>query len=187
MPHLASTPPSQTTSKLDPKEEHAKKVVKHLQEGSRLKKTDPKDALRIYTDMARWIPLAIDPFIVFGNVIYAALEQSNESNEELLAQYQAILKLEPRLENVLQCLNEDPAQLDNFIKEIEDAMNGARTDNTSSLKPAILKYVLKDPDANLHPKVPETGSKACRAFRHPVFARHLCPIKKLSNFDRNPE
>ncbi|KAG6877070.1 hypothetical protein C0992_010964, partial [Termitomyces sp. T32_za158] len=110
-----------------------------------------------------------------------------EDTSILLTSYQAILKIEPRLENVLEHINEDPTRLDHFIKKIEDAMNGARTDNTSSLKPAILKYILNNPDANLDPKVPETGTKASRAFRHPVFARHLCPIKKLTIFDRDPE
>ncbi|KAG6872012.1 hypothetical protein C0995_013928 [Termitomyces sp. Mi166 len=41
-------------------------------------------------------------------------------NLELLEHYQAILKLEPCFENVLQCLNEQPeqsTQLDSFIKE----------------------------------------------------------------------
>ncbi|KAG6874522.1 hypothetical protein C0995_010435 [Termitomyces sp. Mi166 len=109
---------------------------------------------------------------------------------ELLEYYQAILKLKPRLENVLQCLNEQPeqlTQLDSFIKEIETAISDAQTDNTSSLKPTIIKYILTDPDANLEPKVPDTGTKACQAFQHLVFACHLCPIKKLALFDCNPQ
>ncbi|KAG6858326.1 hypothetical protein C0995_000764, partial [Termitomyces sp. Mi166 len=139
--------------------------------------------------MAQWIPLSINPFIVVGNVIYAGLEQSKDEDPELLEHYQAILKLEPHLENVLQCLNKQHkqlTQLDSFIKEIETAISGAQTNNTSSLKPVIIKYILTDPDANLEPKVPDTGTKACQAFQHLVFACHLCPIKKLALFDCDP-
>ncbi|KAG6804744.1 hypothetical protein H0H92_002765, partial [Tricholoma furcatifolium] len=70
---------------------------------------------------------------------------------------------------------------------LEKAIWSARVDDTSSLKSKVLAYTLPNPLRDeLQPKIPETGSKACRGFHHRDLGRLLCPSNKLTAFDADP-
>ncbi|KAG6859428.1 hypothetical protein C0991_000706 [Blastosporella zonata] len=138
---MSSTSSPSSTSSNNENRAHSKAVLKSLQNGgSKMPKKNL--ALRTYTSLAHWIPLGIDMFIDFSLTIYAAIDPSDEPDEELLSTYEAICTLEPRITDILKYLNKDPDQLTSFIRECEEAINGARSDDTTSLKPAVVTYVL---------------------------------------------
>ncbi|KAG6896814.1 hypothetical protein C0992_005914 [Termitomyces sp. T32_za158] len=174
---------------------HAQEVLRDLKNGI-ISKSEARNGLQVYIEMARGIPLLISPFVDIGSVLLAGMgyseeeeqnEQFNSDKEELLFLYDKIVDLQPYIEDVLEGLSDDPSQLRHFIKKLENASNSAKTDDTSSLKPAIIRYLPKDPDNEVKPRFPPTGTKAVRGFRNLTTARHLCPIKKLAEFDANPQ
>ncbi|KAG6906098.1 hypothetical protein DXG01_015939 [Tephrocybe rancida] len=137
--------------------------------------------------MARWIPLAIDPFIDLGAVLIAGMEQSDECDDETLFLYDDILQLRLTIEAVLSALEAELHQMGRFIKKLEAAVNSAKTDDTSSLKKDIIKYLMEKTDEEIKPRIPTGGLKVYRGFTNPVTARHLCPSKMLQKFDADPE
>ncbi|KAH0584589.1 hypothetical protein H2248_010123 [Termitomyces sp. 'cryptogamus'] len=57
-----------------------------------------------------------------------------------------IISIQPKLEDVLEALSEDPSELQRFIKHLKKTINSAKTNDTSSLKSAISQYVKEDPN-----------------------------------------
>ncbi|KAJ6552168.1 hypothetical protein B0H10DRAFT_2126112 [Mycena sp. CBHHK59/15] len=69
-----------------------------------------------------------------------------------------------------------------ICKQIAKGMEGARADDTSTLKYRIGNWVMKDPkEEALHPALPVSKSKAHRGLAHPVFASYLTPIEWADN------
>ena len=59
-----------------------------------------------------------------------------------------------------------------------------------AVKHVCLTYVpldMQDKDQALVPSIPKTEDKSSRGFNHPQIARLLCPCKRLSEFDADPE
>jgi hypothetical protein len=62
----------------------------------------------------------------------------------------------------------------------------SRNEDTSMLKKEATNWMLLDLDGDRWPgRIPT--SKADRGFNNPVTARHLTLVKKLREFDANPE
>ncbi|KAG6825234.1 hypothetical protein H0H87_009965, partial [Tephrocybe sp. NHM501043] len=59
-------------------------------------------------------------------------------------------------------------------------------DDTSSLKKAVIEYVMEKVDKHIKPHIPPGGLKVFHGFGNPVTAHHLCPSKMLQRFDANP-
>ena len=72
-----------------------------------------------------------------------------------------------------------------LIQLTSGAVSG-RSDDTGGLKYDGLNYVMDDPTTPLTPSLTGTFSKAGRGCHHPVLARLICPINKLSEYDDDP-
>ncbi|KAG6894117.1 hypothetical protein C0992_007447 [Termitomyces sp. T32_za158] len=168
-----------------PSQSHADKVISDLKNGAvklSSSKRKNEEGIGIYTTIACWILLSVDPFIDISSVLLAGMEQGEECDDATLQLYDIIVSLEPKLEEVLQALYEEPSQLQQFMKHLEATINSAKTNDTSSLKSAIGRYVSPDSEGVLFPE-----TKAARGFRNWLTARYLCPIKRLAEFDADPE
>jgi hypothetical protein len=70
------------------------------------------------------------------------------------------------------------------------AANGARTDDTGSLKLIGLDYVLKDPlKDKIEPPIPRSrhSTKADRGWNNQTIARLFCPARSVTEFDADPQ
>lgn len=63
---------------------------------------------------------------------------------------------------------------------------GARSDDTQKLAGPILELIVFEEGAII-PPVPFEDKVAKRGFQHPMFARLLCPVEMLRDFDADPE
>lgn len=71
--------------------------------------------------------------------------------------------------------------------QLATTSNDARSEDTGSLRYAILSYIPKDVRKDtLEPPLLTDDSKALRGFHHPMTARLLCPMRLISDFDANP-
>ena len=69
-------------------------------------------------------------------------------------------------------------------------MSDQRSMDLGVVKHACLTYVpldMQDKDQALVPSIPKTEDKSSRGFNHPQIARILCPRKRLSEFNTDPE
>lgn len=57
-----------------------------------------------------------------------------------------------------------------------DGINSARGDDTSSLKSAIVKYILEDTRQTIDPAI-LANNKSDRGWNHPLTAELLCPLE----------
>jgi hypothetical protein len=69
-----------------------------------------------------------------------------------------------------------------MTKKVSDA----RSDDCGSLRQAILGYVTAHLKAPIFPMIPSNSKTGIRGFNHPIFARLLCPIELLEDFNSNP-
>jgi hypothetical protein len=75
--------------------------------------------------------------------------------------------------------------LDTF--QMQTAINRARSDDATHLRPFIGKYAAPDPHNKvLEPPVQPPVDKAQLGFNHPQLARLLCPIRYLEGMLDNP-
>ncbi|KAG6850240.1 hypothetical protein H0H87_002179, partial [Tephrocybe sp. NHM501043] len=70
---------------------------------------------------------------------------------------------------------------------LEATVNSAKTDNNSSLKKAVIEYVMEKADEQVKPRILPGELKVFCGFGNPVTAHHLCPSKMLQRFNTNPE
>jgi hypothetical protein len=72
---------------------------------------------------------------------------------------------------------------------LNEAANGARSDDIGGLVKAGLMYVAEDqPNQQLQPAIPFKEKKSTsRGFKHPVLGHLLCPAKYISQLDADPE
>jgi hypothetical protein len=77
----------------------------------------------------------------------------------------------------------------NFLLQLAEAANGARSDDIGGLAHIGLEYIAFDlPSKVLEPRISIKQKKdIAQGFKHPVLARLLCPVKYLSNFDADPK
>ncbi|HEV7738010.1 MAG TPA: hypothetical protein VGO47_11640, partial [Chlamydiales bacterium] len=62
-----------------------------------------------------------------------------------------------------------------------------RHNDTHAIKVAVLKHMLPTPDDKIIPALTDEMKKDLCGFNHPQFARLLCPLSKLEDFDNNPQ
>ncbi|KAG5722067.1 hypothetical protein E4T56_gene6390 [Termitomyces sp. T112] len=110
------------------------------------KKNKNGDGLEVYTNLAQWIPLSVDPFIDIGYVLLAGIDQNDDCDDATWGLYNMIISIQPKLEDVLEALSEDLSELQQFTKHLRKTINSAKTNDTSSLKSAISQYVKEDPN-----------------------------------------
>lgn len=71
--------------------------------------------------------------------------------------------------------------------QLATTSNDARSEDTGSLRYAILSYIPKDLRKDkLDPPLLTDDSKALRGFHHPMTARLLCPMRLINEFDKSP-
>ncbi|KAJ6602970.1 hypothetical protein B0H10DRAFT_2440661 [Mycena sp. CBHHK59/15] len=79
-------------------------------------------------------------------------------------------------------LSDDPHLRKSICRKIASGMEGARSDDTATMKQHILGWVIEDPKTPLNPAIAPGTSKATRGSAHPTFARLLCPLE----YDNTP-
>jgi len=87
----------------------------------------------------------------------------------------------------------DPLSWSIILLQISEAASASRSDDTAKLKSAILTYMHEDPkhgsrfkdDYDFELLVPG-DSKDKRGFRHLDTAVHLCPLRLIDKFEKDP-
>lgn len=70
---------------------------------------------------------------------------------------------------------------------MQTAINRARSDDASHLRPVIGSYAAPDPDTkHVDPPVQARGPRDQLGFNHPELARLLCPIRNLREMLDDP-
>ncbi|KAF9237847.1 hypothetical protein BU15DRAFT_75649 [Melanogaster broomeanus] len=175
-------------------ENHFRALLKGLDGttgGRKRKRSDPLDT---YTSAARFFPLNFDPFVDFWSVLLNGISAEYEEqggprdDQEIGADAEAYeiqlynnwVKTVPGFSDVIIKFETDPDVLDEFIDAMGVAANGARTDDTGSLKLIGLDYVLKDPlKDKIEPPIPRSrhSTKADRGWNNQTVARLFCPAR----------
>ncbi|KIK34551.1 hypothetical protein CY34DRAFT_97779, partial [Suillus luteus UH-Slu-Lm8-n1] len=158
-----------------------------------------------YLRAARWFPLGIDPFADLEGVLYDGMEaefselrdedpiqpEDDENGREMerrVQHYKNWVKLIPTFSDTISGFEKDPAAMDNFIHALVSAASDARSDDTGSLMREGLEYMLLDPESSsFNPPLLKKHGKACRGWNHPQTARLLCPVRRLDEFDADPQ
>ncbi|KAF8148267.1 hypothetical protein B0H34DRAFT_737596 [Crassisporium funariophilum] len=162
------------------------------------KKTMPLDP---YKKFAAWYTRSQNAFANYGLVLDAGLAWENkefggltqdqfyDENEEDLRVYLHFATKLPQFAKDFYALQEQPEEIENLAKLLNEAVTAARGADISSLREAGLEYVaLEEANEILLPKIRHgADKKTTRGYNHPVLARLLCPVKYLPEFDAEPE
>ncbi|KAG1733095.1 hypothetical protein EDD22DRAFT_960264 [Suillus occidentalis] len=158
-----------------------------------------------YLRAAQWFPLGIDPFADLEGVLYDGMEaefselrdedpvqpKDDENGREMerrVQHYKNWVKLVPTFSDTISGFEKDPVAMDNFIHTLVSAASDARSDDTGSLMREGLEYMLLDPESSsFNPPLLKKHGKACRGWNHPQTARLLCPVRRLEEFDADPQ
>ncbi|KAF8172469.1 hypothetical protein BJ912DRAFT_1080626 [Pholiota molesta] len=166
-------------------------LVARLENEAEASKQDirPK-VLEPYQNAARWIPLAIGPFINIDAAIYAGAAKVNNlapppnTDDEDLENFQKFMEFCPDLKQVIRGFKNDADVLQRFIGHLSSAASNSRADDTSACRKATRDYVALT--FKMNPRV--TLEKKCdRGWNNVYTARLLCPLKYTEVFDENPK
>ncbi|KAF9231807.1 hypothetical protein BU15DRAFT_68018 [Melanogaster broomeanus] len=173
---------------------HFQALLKSLDGTTGGRKRKQSDPLDIYTSAARFFPLNFDPFVDFRSVlrngIAAEYEEQADAETYEIRLYNDWIKTVPGFSDVIIRFETNPDALDEFIDAMGVAANGARTDDTGSLKLIGLDYVLKDPlKDKIEPPIPRSrhSTKADRGWNNQTIARLFCPARSVAEFDEDPQ
>ena len=73
-----------------------------------------------------------------------------------------------------------------YIVKITKGMSEQRSTDLGAVKHAGLTYLMPNCEP-LEPPISKKGDKLDRGFNHPQIAWMLCPCKKLTLFDEDPD
>ncbi|KAJ6608889.1 hypothetical protein B0H10DRAFT_2226386 [Mycena sp. CBHHK59/15] len=170
---------------------------------SRSKTDSPKvDPSTDYVHYGRIIARFVGPFVSvshvvdYGLTIDSAMSGDEEENidEKLFESWKIMWSKFPGFHEYMLKLSSEPVVRRTLCKQacpiftfalyISDSvqmnagMERARSDDTSTLKHRILRWVLKNPkEEELSPAIPYSKIKATRGWQHPVLASLLCPLE----------
>ncbi|KAF8197841.1 hypothetical protein BJ912DRAFT_952284 [Pholiota molesta] len=163
-------------------------LVEHLQNEA-LTTKKPK-VLEPYQTAARWIPLAVGPFININAALYAGAAKVNNlalpanTTEEDLENFEEFMKFCPELKQAIRGFNGDVDVLEQFVGHLSQAACNSRADDTSSCRKATRVYI--STICRMSSRV--TLEKKCdRGWNNLYTARLLCPLKYLDEFDKEPQ
>jgi hypothetical protein len=114
-----------------------------------------------------------------------------------------LIKLEPKLEDLILEFASQPDQLEPFITVVSASpacctcnlltrsqfnihAGAARQEDTGRLKRDIVDYLMPRPSMQMVSPPISKDAKSRRGFNHPITARFLCPIRRIPTFDRDP-
>ncbi|KAM6490845.1 hypothetical protein JOM56_013714 [Amanita muscaria] len=178
----------------------AQEIIQHLnkksdKEHSKKSKTDDKEGpLEPFMTAARWIPLAIDPFLSLHDVILTGIKGRSGQREEMVKDeqykiivFEKILPLVPNFFSLLSDFQKNPKTFDRFIKQINKAYTNVRSNDANGFKNKLPIYLPPDEDSRSRFIIPDISKKMEWGWNNTITARFLCPMRLISKFDVDPE
>ncbi|KAF8171892.1 hypothetical protein BJ912DRAFT_1065937 [Pholiota molesta] len=144
-------------------------------------------ALKPYQHAARWIPVAIGPFISISAALLAGTARINHSElppkmgEEDVLNFEMLSNACPGLKQALKAFKGDSSLVKCFVGHLSAAANSARAEDTSSCRKAVPAYILPSD----HTDDDDLEKKSNRGWNNHYTARLLCPLKYLEEFDED--
>ncbi|RXW13392.1 hypothetical protein EST38_g12462 [Candolleomyces aberdarensis] len=145
-----------------------------------------------YTLKARFFNHIIGPFMDLERVFRAGLKMPNHTGsaftEEERKAYKSIEKQIPCLTQTMEELVKAGAS--HFVKLVnwmDEAMRKARSDDFARINAIVAEAGVANPKRDGGIKgITSATPKTARGFNHPEFARLLCPMKCVEEFDADP-
>ncbi|KAJ2913877.1 hypothetical protein MD484_g6528, partial [Candolleomyces efflorescens] len=150
-------------------------------------------AITKYTLKARFFNHIIGPFMDLERVFRAGLGMPNNTGsaftEEERKAYEAIEKQIPELTSTMKKVVRAGAS--HFVKlatwQMDEAMHKARSDDVTRINAIVSEAAVPNPKRDGRFRgITTTTLKTARGFNHPDFARLLCPMKLVEEFDADP-
>ncbi|KAF9470714.1 hypothetical protein BDN70DRAFT_939488, partial [Pholiota conissans] len=151
--------------------------------------SDHSSTLKPYRHAARWIPISVGPFVDINKAIHWGAAELNDDDPPAemgphdAVNYRMILSIFPGLDKALAAFKGDKNLIQPFARQITTAANSARAEDTSSCRRATPEYVLSSSSGDGD----SLQNKSDRGWNNYHTARLLCPLKRLVEFDENPD
>ncbi|KAM6489182.1 hypothetical protein JOM56_015352 [Amanita muscaria] len=162
-------------------------------EGSE-EQTDTDALLEPLVAAARWIPLAIDPFISLRDVFIAGIngwsgqrEAMNDEEQYQCIVFEQIVPLVPNFVSILSEVRKNPQTFENFVYTLGKAAGSARNSDVHGFKTFMCKYIAPNEESKSRYLIPDASKKTMWGWHNTVTARYLCPMRLISKFDENPD
>ncbi|KAG2150879.1 hypothetical protein DEU56DRAFT_962418 [Suillus clintonianus] len=162
-------------------------------------------------NFARWIPRGIDMFCILKDVFRIAplIEDvraqsgddsdvddahltllaniSKDTQDQMLQTYKKIIAGAPYLQELMKGDRKKSNELQKILDDMQYLIGQVRSEDAAHLKRSITRYATFD-GKGLQPSVfPESKeSRAKMGLNHPQIALLLCPIKFLSEYQKDP-
>ncbi|KIL57017.1 hypothetical protein M378DRAFT_28132 [Amanita muscaria Koide BX008] len=155
-----------------------------------------EDALKPFLAAARWIPLAVDPFLSLLDIFLVGMKgRSGPGQREVMKKddqykcivFELIVPLVPKFINVLSDYHKDPQAFQKFVKEISKPHDNVCSNDANAFKTALPQYLPPDDKTKHLFVIPDISNKHAWGWNNKITARFLCPMRLIHKFDEDPE
>ncbi|KAJ6619260.1 hypothetical protein B0H10DRAFT_2433485 [Mycena sp. CBHHK59/15] len=119
----------------------------------------------------------VDHGLIVDTALSGDEMEEDVTSKRLTESWTTLWQKFPGFHELMLSLSGDPRLRKSICREIASGMEGARSDDTATMKQRILGWVTEDPKTPLNPAIAPGTSKATRGSAHPTFARLLCPLE----------
>ncbi|KAK2467955.1 hypothetical protein APHAL10511_000250 [Amanita phalloides] len=147
-----------------------------------------------FIKVARWIPLAIDPFINLHDVFMMGLQGWSGQRERMTVDeqykcivFENIVPLMPDLVSIISEFSKDAKTFQAMVTQMTKAVAGIRSSDAMTFKRSMSTYIVPNEESKVQYLIPNFGQKQLWGWNHRVTRRFMCPMRLLSKFDANPQ